>query len=432
MQTTDRHGMQGHGRCGVNTGAGGFGSFVSGAAPASISTSTKPLQRISEAHPMQQATVPESYYAADSPSAAGPSQPPPTFSSKRISTGAFQMFPGTYTPMHTTRRHAPVPPVCAPRPASAAAPGATRADAVPRAVRLGDALPQGSPPRPSIAAAVTAAMVASAMSAGPPGPELDRERSTHSTPAGEGPQHVYDSDGAPGSGSAGGASSSVDATPMSTAKSVEPPVRGSVTSGTTQSGTAGATYDPLSDARKQQRMVELASLLSQSYRANAAAASPVDTSASAKLAQRAAGSPLPLPIIAANARPLNPEAAPMVSPDGMLAGDVEVSLYQNIVIPKPTSSSYEDRSMERSVDSAFRVRGCSHACAGRFCSSPCIRRSTWHRVRSIMIHTAIPPFQLEAVIACRACLHQTQCYCAKPFPSIDAGGLLPCSIWPSA
>ena len=401
MQNTDRHGMQGHGRFGVSTGAGGFGSFVSGAAPASISTSTKPLQRISEAHPMHQATVPDSYYADDSPSAAGPPQPPPAFSSKRISTGAFQMFPGTYTPMHTTRRHAPDPPVFAPPQASAAPPGVTRADAASHAIRLGDALPQGLPPRPSIAAAVTAAMVASAMSASSPGPDLDRQRST---PAGEGPQHVYDSDGAPRSGSASGASSSVDATPLSTAKSGEPPVGESVTSGMTRSGTAGAAYDPLSDARKEQRMVELASLLSQSYRANAAATPPVDTEASVKLAQRAAGSPLPLPIIAANARPLNPEAAPMVSPDGMLAGDVEVSLYRNIAIPKPTSSSYEDRSMERSMDSSFRVRGCSHACAGRFSSSLCIRRSTWHRVGSIMILKATPPFQLEAVIACWACI----------------------------
>lgn len=353
--------MQGNGRSTTpgSSGVVAFGSFVSGAAPASVAASTKPLHTISEARPVHQATMPDSYYADNSPTAAAAPQASLAFSSKRISTGTFNIFPSARKPTAATR------PRCAanaqPRQQhSSVAPEATCASTGPLggAALREDGQPQQFQHRHSVATAVTAALVASAMvgSVSPKARQsLDREHSMHSTPAAEGPQHVYESDGAPGSGSAGLGSGS----PAAAARSggavgggTGAP-GGSATSGTTRSGTAGATYHPLNDARKEQRMVELASLLTRDH--PSAGAAPAEAAALVRPDHpSSAESPLPQ-VPAVWPRPPDPEdaAAPLPCP----AGDMEGSLYRNIAIPKPTSSSFEDRSMERSVDSsAFRVR----------------------------------------------------------------------------
>lgn len=346
--------VQGNGRFNAPGpgGAGAFGSFVSGAAPASVAASAKPLHTISEVRPAHQATMPDSYYADDSPSAAAPPPPQPSlaFSSKRISTGTFNIFPSAHNPAAAMRaqRHPSVQPQH-----SSVAHVATLASTDPHG---GTAMREDrrSQQRPSVAAGVTAALVAGAMASSaniPARRVLDREDSMHSTPAAEGPQHVYDSDGAPASGSASRETyfSAAAARAGGAVGSVSGAAGGSVT---TRSDTVSAAYDPLNDARKEQRMVELASLLTRDHPSGArdvpeeAAVPPrADQPDSARSCLPQAPAPGP--------RPQDPEDA--AAPPPCPTGDAEGSLYRNIAIPKPTSSSFEDRSMERSVDSAFRV-----------------------------------------------------------------------------
>ena len=346
--------MQAHARYSAGTNAlnGAFGSFVSGAAPQSATTNTKTLHTISEARPAYPRVRTESYYAETSSSTSAAPRATVGFSSKRMSTEAFY---AAAAPLAATARthgaqHEPHPSGVLNAP-TATSTGALVHSATDPSAADGT---QGLPHRPSVAAAVTAALVASAMAASSaktstPG-GASGGYSQHSTPAVEGPQHVYDSE----SSSMAGASSGIAPGQMAGAATERSGSGGhgrdgggSSTSGMTRSGTAGATYDPASDARKEQRMVELAALLARGHRRGDGAEQPSTGAARVSLSK------LPSPAGQARANPMSPE------PVGTVVGlhrEVEESLYRNIDIPKPTSSSYEERSMERSVDSAFRVR----------------------------------------------------------------------------
>eukprot|EP00892_Ulva_mutabilis_P009382 jgi/Ulvmu1/6816/UM031_0020.1 len=339
-QASGQFAAQGYGRYAAGAGSsnGAFGSFVSGAAPCSASPPAKTLHTISESRPAYSTVREASYYTERRQSTAALPQSGVCMPSKRISSGVFA------TSAVATAQHVPAHLQAGPRP-----PAITTTNALIRAATqlAAEDDAQASPRRPTVAAAVTAALVASALAASstPSASHLagaSGGQSMHGTPPVEGPQHVYESDGgsmatsssmAPHGGPGGAADKS---------GSDGQGAGSSAASGTTRSGTAGATYDPQSDARKEQRMVELAALLARRPQGVPQAA-PSD----------GGHPPSRLPTLSRQlrARPLDPRSEAYAFG---LHADVAESLYHNIDIPKPTSSSYEERSMERSVDSMFR------------------------------------------------------------------------------